>query len=98
MSRSVGTHPSRAKMCRYMILKIIDWGGEAKFNDLERWSGMEAKHLVDALRRLLSWKCIDKKIGEDGYTVYFLTPHGKGLIKNYEEKQHLKEYWTPPWE
>ena len=92
-----GRRITRAKIHRYMVLKVVDWGGKVKFKDLERWCRIEPKYIVKALSSLISWDCLYKEIGEDGYTVYSLAPTGKRLLKVYEERHGLKEYWTPPW-
>jgi len=88
---------TRAKIHRYIILKILDWGGELKFKDLEEWSNLEPKYIINALRSLLSWSCIKKGKDENGYVTYRINSTGKRVLRVYEERG-LKNYWKPPWE
>lgn len=86
---------SKRKKYQYMVLKVIDWGEEVNFEDIERWTGLYPTKINSALSYLLHYDYIGKKKEEK--TIYFQKKKGKQYLKFLEEKKNFKKCWIPPW-
>ena len=79
-----------------MVLKVIEWGEEVNFEDIERWTGLHPTKINSALSWLLYHNHIGKKKKKS--SIYYMKEKGKTYLNHLEIKQNLKKYWIPPWE